>query len=48
MAFASRYKASVVMLGVFIATVLNHALAVGVGQLLTSIVPLDTARRHPR
>jgi putative Ca2+/H+ antiporter (TMEM165/GDT1 family) len=41
MAFASRYKASVVMLGVFIATVLNHALAVGVGQFLSQVIPLD-------
>lgn len=44
MAFASRYKASVVMLGVFLATVFNHALAVGLGQLLTNIIPLDIIR----
>ena len=35
MAFATKYKASKVMLGVFIATVLNHALAVAVGNYLT-------------
>ncbi|SDN83642.1 TMEM165/GDT1 family protein [Acetanaerobacterium elongatum] len=35
MAFATKYKASKVMLGVFIATVLNHALAVAVGNFIT-------------
>lgn len=35
MAFATRYKASKVMIGVFIATVLNHALAVAVGNYIT-------------
>ena len=35
MAFACKYKASKVMIGVFIATVFNHALAVAVGNLLT-------------
>lgn len=35
MAFAARYKASKVLIGVFIATGLNHALAVAVGNLLT-------------
>ncbi|MDR1067880.1 MAG: TMEM165/GDT1 family protein [Clostridiales Family XIII bacterium] len=35
MAFATKYKAGKVMLGVFIATVLNHALAVAVGNLVT-------------
>ena len=34
MAFATKYKASKVMLGVFIATVFNHALAVAVGSYL--------------
>lgn len=34
MAFAARYKPLKVMIGVFIATVLNHALAVAVGSLL--------------
>ena len=37
MAFATRYKASKVMLGVFIATVLNHALAVLAGNLIAQI-----------
>lgn len=35
MAFATKYKASKVLIGVFIATVLNHALAVVVGNMLT-------------
>ncbi len=35
MAFATKYKASKVMLGVFIATILNHALAVAVGNFIT-------------
>lgn len=35
MAFATKYKASKVMIGVFIATVLNHALAVAVGNYIT-------------
>lgn len=33
-AFATRYKPAKVLIGVFIATVLNHALAVAVGSLL--------------
>ncbi len=35
MAFATKYKASKVMAGVFIATILNHALAVAVGNYIT-------------
>lgn len=35
MAFATRYKAAKVLAGVFIATVLNHALAVAVGNFIT-------------
>jgi len=35
MAFATKYKAAKVMIGVFIATVLNHALAVAVGNYIT-------------
>lgn len=35
MAFATKYKASKVLSGVFIATVLNHALAVVVGNFIT-------------
>ena len=35
MAFATKYKASKVMIGVFIATVFNHALAVALGNYIT-------------
>jgi putative Ca2+/H+ antiporter (TMEM165/GDT1 family) len=37
---ASKYKASQVMIGVFIATLLNHALAVLVGSYLSSVMPI--------
>ncbi len=35
MAFATKYKASKVLIGVFLATVLNHGLAVAVGNFIT-------------
>jgi putative Ca2+/H+ antiporter (TMEM165/GDT1 family) len=35
MAFAAKYKAGKVMLGVFVATVFNHALAVAAGNFVT-------------
>ncbi len=35
MAFATKYKASKVLIGVFLATVLNHALAVAAGNFIT-------------
>ena len=41
MAFASKYKAHQVLLAVFIATLLNHSLAVVAGRFLTTIIPLD-------
>jgi Ca2+/H+ antiporter, TMEM165/GDT1 family len=41
MAFAARYKWYKVLIAVFIATVLNHALAVAAGRFLTAVVPLD-------
>lgn len=41
MAFAAKYKAYQVLLAVFIATILNHSLAVVAGRFLTTIVPLD-------
>ncbi len=41
MAFATRYKASVVLWGVFAATVCNHFFAVLAGNYLTSIVPMQ-------
>jgi len=40
MAFATRYKASTVMWGVFAATVVNHFLAVLAGNYLTDLVPI--------
>jgi putative Ca2+/H+ antiporter (TMEM165/GDT1 family) len=41
MAFATRYKATQVLWAVFLATLVNHALAVVVGEALTRAVPLD-------
>jgi putative Ca2+/H+ antiporter (TMEM165/GDT1 family) len=41
MAFATRYRASVVLWAVFAATALNHAMAVAVGSYLTRLVPLQ-------
>jgi putative Ca2+/H+ antiporter (TMEM165/GDT1 family) len=42
MALACRFKASVVMWGVFAATTANHFLAVLVGNYLTHIIPIQT------
>lgn len=42
MAFATKYKASKVMLGVFIATIFNHALAVAVGNYITRFQSAET------
>lgn len=42
MAFAARYSAYKVLIAVFLATILNHALAVVVGHFLTVLVPLKT------
>ncbi len=44
MAFATRYRASVVLWGVFAATACNHLLAVLAGNYLTDIVPMHTIR----
>lgn len=41
MAFATRYSASKVLLAVFLATLVNHALAVLVGHFLSAVIPLD-------
>jgi Ca2+/H+ antiporter, TMEM165/GDT1 family len=41
MAFATRYSPGKVLLAVFLATLLNHALAVAVGHFLTTVIPLD-------
>lgn len=41
MAFATRFPAPTVLAAVFVATLLNHALAVAAGRLLTSAIPLE-------
>lgn len=41
MAFASKYSAQKVLIAVFLATLLNHSLAVMVGHFLSVIVPMD-------
>ena len=41
MAFATKYKTSVVLWAVFAATALNHAMAVAVGSYLTHFIPLQ-------
>ncbi|HOW43329.1 MAG TPA: TMEM165/GDT1 family protein [Candidatus Omnitrophota bacterium] len=41
MAFATRYSAWKVLTAVFLATVINHGLAVAVGHYLTVIIPLE-------
>lgn len=41
MAFATRFKASHVLIGVFVATIFNHALAVLLGRFLSTAIPLD-------
>ena len=42
MAFATRFKASTVLAGVFVATIFNHLLAVIVGEYLTRFIPMTT------
>lgn len=44
LAMAGKYKAKQVLIGVFIATVFNHALAVAVGNYLSSFIPMDTIK----
>ena len=41
MSFATRYNAYKVLFAVFLATMANFAITVTIGQLLTTIVPLD-------
>lgn len=41
MAFATRFPAPTVLGAVFVATLLNHALAVAAGRLLTTVIPLE-------
>lgn len=40
MAFATRYSAQKVLLAVFLATLVNHALAVAAGRFLTTVIPI--------
>lgn len=40
MAFASKYKVKEVMIGVLIATILNHGLAVAAGSYISSFIPI--------
>jgi putative Ca2+/H+ antiporter (TMEM165/GDT1 family) len=44
MAFATKYSVKDVMIGVFVATVLNHALAVLVGTYLGAMIPMVTLK----
>lgn len=41
MAFAAKYGAYKVLIAVFLATLLNHALAVGAGRFLSVLIPMD-------
>ena len=41
MSFATRYNAFKVLFAVFLATMANFAITVAIGQLLTTIVPID-------
>ncbi len=41
MAFATKYRPWTVLQAVFVATLVNHALAVAAGRLLTSVIPLE-------
>jgi putative Ca2+/H+ antiporter (TMEM165/GDT1 family) len=44
MAMASKYKAKQALIGVLIATILNHALAVAAGSYLSSVIPMDLVK----
>ncbi|MBM7869891.1 putative Ca2+/H+ antiporter (TMEM165/GDT1 family) [Clostridium pascui] len=44
MAMASKYKAKQVLIGVFIATIFNHALAVAVGSYLSAFIPMNNVK----
>ncbi|MFA5319594.1 MAG: TMEM165/GDT1 family protein [Candidatus Omnitrophota bacterium] len=41
MAFAAKYSVFKVLIGVFLATLLNHSLAVAFGRFLSKVIPLD-------
>lgn len=44
MAMAGKYKVKQVMLGVLVATILNHALAVAVGSYLGNVIPMNIVK----
>lgn len=44
MAMAGKYKIKQVMIGVLVATILNHALAVAAGSYLSSLIPMNTVK----
>ncbi|MDF2880332.1 MAG: rane protein [Clostridiaceae bacterium] len=44
MAMASKYKVKQVMAGVFVATILNHGLAVALGSYLSTSIPMNTVK----
>lgn len=44
MAMASKYKAKQVLIGVFIATIFNHALAVAVGSYLSAFISMNNVK----
>lgn len=44
MAMASKYKAKQVLMGVLVATILNHALAVAVGNYLSTVIPMNIVK----
>lgn len=43
-AMAGKYKVRQVMIGVFVATIFNHTLAVVVGNYLSSLIPMTTVK----
>lgn len=44
MAMASKYKIKHVLIGVLVATILNHGLAVALGSYLSVIIPMNTVK----
>lgn len=44
MTMATKYKVKQVMLGVLVATILNHALAVLLGNYLSDVIPINTIK----
>ncbi|MBZ9688321.1 TMEM165/GDT1 family protein [Clostridium estertheticum] len=44
MAMASKYKAKQVLIGVLVATILNHSLAVAAGSYLSSVIPMNVVK----